>query len=43
MLPGSGAATAQADTVIVNGTAGDDVITVANDNGVVTVSGLAAR
>ena len=30
----------QPDTVIVNGTAGNDVITVANNNGVVTVTGL---
>ena len=36
------AATA-ADTIVVNGTNGNDVITVANDNGVVTVSGLAAE
>ena len=40
--PGSGVGDGQADTVIVNGTNGDDVITVAGDNGVVTVSGLAA-
>jgi Ca2+-binding RTX toxin-like protein len=31
-----------ADTITINGTAGDDVITIANNNGVVTVSGLAS-
>ena len=41
--PGSGVGDGQADTVIVNGTSGDDVITVADNNGVVTVSGLAAQ
>jgi Ca2+-binding RTX toxin-like protein len=30
----------QPDTVVINGTAGNDVITVANNNGVVTVTGL---
>ena len=30
----------QIDTIVINGTAGDDVITVANNNGVVTVTGL---
>jgi len=30
----------QVDTVVINGTAGNDVITVANNNGVVTVTGL---
>jgi Ca2+-binding RTX toxin-like protein len=29
-----------ADTIVINATAGDDVITVTNNNGVVTVSGL---
>ena len=37
-----GPATAQADTIVINATNGDDVITVTNDNGVVTVSGLGA-
>jgi Ca2+-binding RTX toxin-like protein len=32
---------AQADTVVINGTSGDDAITVTNNNGVVTISGLA--
>ena len=36
-----GGADGQADTVIINATNGDDVITITNDNGVVTVSGLA--
>ena len=31
----------QADTVVINGTSGDDTITVTNNNGVVTISGLA--
>src|SRR5262249_57444766 len=30
----------QPDTIVINGTAGDDVITEANNNGVVTISGL---
>ena len=38
-----GAGDGAADTVIVNGTNGDDVINVADDNGVVTVIGLAAQ
>ena len=33
----------QADTVIINATNGDDVITITNNNGVVTVSGLATE
>ena len=33
----------QADTIVINATNGDDVITVTNNNGVVTVSGLASR
>ena len=41
-LGAGGGGDGAADTVIVNGTNGDDVITVAGDNGVVTVSGLAA-
>jgi Ca2+-binding RTX toxin-like protein len=40
--PGSGVGDGQADTVVINGTAGDDVITIADNNGVVTVSGLAS-
>src|SRR5262249_55302625 len=32
---------AQPDTVVINGTSGDDVITITNNNGVVTISGLA--
>jgi Ca2+-binding RTX toxin-like protein len=39
--PGSGQGDAQADTVVINGTAGDDVISITSSNGVVTVSGLA--
>ena len=40
--PGSGVGDGQADTVVINGTNGDDVITIADNNGVVTVSGLAS-
>ena len=40
--PGGSTGDGQPDTVVINGTAGDDVITVANVNGVVTVTGLAA-
>jgi Ca2+-binding RTX toxin-like protein len=40
---GSGVGDGQADTVIVNGTTGDDVITVAGDAGSVAVLGLAAQ
>ena len=36
----NGASDGQADTVVLNATNGDDTITVANNNGVVTVSGL---
>ena len=39
--PGSGVGDGQADTVVINATNGDDVITITNNNGVVTVSGLA--
>src|SRR5262249_46575774 len=39
---GTGGPDGQPDTIVINGTAGDDVITVTNNNGVVTVSGLAA-
>ena len=38
--PGSGQGDGQPDTVVINGTNGDDVITIADNNGVVTVSGL---
>jgi Ca2+-binding RTX toxin-like protein len=36
----NGAPDGQPDTIVINGTAGNDVITVANNNGVVTISGL---
>jgi Ca2+-binding RTX toxin-like protein len=39
----NGAGDGQADTIVINATDGNDVITVANVNGVVTVSGLAAK
>ena len=32
-----------ADTIVLNATEGDDVITITNNNGVVTVTGLAER
>jgi Ca2+-binding RTX toxin-like protein len=38
--PGSGQGDGAVDTVTINGTAGDDVISVVNNNGVVTVTGL---
>jgi Ca2+-binding RTX toxin-like protein len=41
--PGSGVGDGQVDTVVINASNGDDVIAVTNDNGVVTVSGLAAE
>jgi Ca2+-binding RTX toxin-like protein len=41
--PGSGTGDGQADTVIVNGTAGSDVIAVAGDASGVSVQGLAAQ
>ena len=41
--PGSGTGDGQADTVIVNGTNGDDAITVAGDASGVSVSGLSAQ
>ncbi len=41
--PGSGTGDGQADTVIINGTAGNDVIAVAGDAGHADVLGLAAR
>ncbi len=40
---GSPGGDGQVDTITLNGTASDDVITVTNDNGVVTVAGLAAK
>ena len=40
--PGSGMGDGQADTIIINATSGDDVITVSSSGGVITVSGLAA-
>ena len=40
---GSGQGDGQADMVIVNGTAGDDRITVASSNASVVVNGLAAQ
>jgi Ca2+-binding RTX toxin-like protein len=39
--PGSGVGDGQADTVVINATNGADNITITEDNGVVTVSGLA--
>jgi len=39
--PGSGVGDGKADTVVINATNGDDVINVTDNNGVVTVSGLA--
>jgi Ca2+-binding RTX toxin-like protein len=41
-VPGSPGGDGQPDTIVINGTAGDDVITIADNNGVVTVSGLAS-
>jgi Ca2+-binding RTX toxin-like protein len=41
--PGSGTGDGQADTVVVNGTAGDDAISVAGDAGTADVVGLAAE
>jgi Ca2+-binding RTX toxin-like protein len=38
---GSGIGDGQADTVVINATSGDDAITITEDNGVITVSGLA--
>ena len=39
--PGSGTGDGQSDTVVINATNGDDTINVTDNNGVVTVSGLA--
>lgn len=38
--PGSGVGDGAADTIILNATNGDDVITISESNGVITVSGL---
>lgn len=40
--PASGVGDGQTDTVVINGTGGDDTISIADNNGVVTVTGLAA-
>jgi Ca2+-binding RTX toxin-like protein len=39
--PGSGQGDGQVDTVVINATNGDDAISITDNNGVVTVSGLA--
>jgi Ca2+-binding RTX toxin-like protein len=39
--PGSGAGDGQADTIIINATSSDDVISVSGSGGVITISGLA--
>jgi Ca2+-binding RTX toxin-like protein len=39
--PGSGVSDGSADTIVVNATNGDDVINISENNGIVTVSGLA--
>ena len=38
--PGSGVGDGAADTIVINATNGDDVITISESNGVITVSGL---
>ena len=38
--PGNAGGDGQADTIVINATNGDDAITVTNNNGVITVSGL---
>ncbi|HEY2230987.1 MAG TPA: calcium-binding protein [Xanthobacteraceae bacterium] len=40
--PGGGTGDGAADTVVINGTSGNDVITITDSNGVLTVSGLGA-
>ena len=40
-VPGSGTGDNQADTIVINATNGNDVISITENNGVVTVSGLA--
>jgi Ca2+-binding RTX toxin-like protein len=39
--PGSGVGDGQPDTIIINATSGDEVISVSNSGGVITISGLA--
>jgi Ca2+-binding RTX toxin-like protein len=39
--PGSGTGDGAADTIVINGTSGNDTITLTENNGVITVSGLA--
>jgi Ca2+-binding RTX toxin-like protein len=39
--PGSGSGDGQPDTIVINGTAGNDTISIAENDGVVTISGLA--
>ncbi len=39
--PGSGTGDGQPDTIVINGTSGDDTISIADNNGVVTITGLA--
>ncbi len=39
--PGTAGGDGAADTIVINGTNGNDAITVTNNNGVVTISGLA--
>jgi Ca2+-binding RTX toxin-like protein len=39
-VPGSSSGDNQPDTIVINGTNGDDVITITQNNGVVTISGL---
>jgi Ca2+-binding RTX toxin-like protein len=39
--PGSGVGDGQADTIIINATSGNDVISVSSSGGVITISGLA--
>ncbi|MEH2568648.1 beta strand repeat-containing protein [Bradyrhizobium sp. AZCC 2289] len=39
--PGSGVSDGSADTIVINATNGDDVINITENNGVITVSGLA--
>jgi len=38
--PGTAGGDGQADTIVINATNGDDAITITNNNGVITVSGL---
>jgi Ca2+-binding RTX toxin-like protein len=40
---GTGGGDGQVDTIVINATSGNDTISVTNNNGVVTVSGLAAE